>query len=63
VDAYEIARGRRFDAIEHRVINASADYVLAQVARHGHSAPGCADDEFRALLRTTAAAPLVRATR
>jgi hypothetical protein len=63
VHEYATARGRHFDAIDYRVINASADYVLAQVGRHGHSAPGCADDEFRALLRTTAAAPLVRATR
>jgi Phosphotransferase enzyme family len=59
VREYEIARGRRFDAIEQRVINASADYLLAQVGRHGHSGAECADDDFRRLLRETAFRPLV----
>ena len=63
VHEYEAARGRRFDAVEQRVINASADYLLAHVGRQGHSAPGCADDDFRALLRATADAPLVAFTR
>ena len=56
---YELARGRRFDPVERDVINASAVYLLAQVGRHGHSAPGCPDDDFRRLLRETAEAPLV----
>ena len=59
VRAYEAARGRAFDAVEQRVINASADYLLAQVGRHGHTGPGCPDDSFRALLRETAEKPLV----
>jgi hypothetical protein len=59
VREYETARGRRFDATEQRVLNASAEYLLAQAGRHGHSAPGCPDDDFRRLLRETAATPLV----
>lgn len=59
VREYEAARGRRFDTVEQRVISASADYLLAQIGRHGHSGPDCADDEFRRVLRETAVEPLV----
>jgi hypothetical protein len=58
VREYEEARGRRFATIEQAVINASADYLLAQVGRAGYT-PGCADDDFRRLLRETADDPLV----
>jgi len=59
VDEYQSARGRSFDALEQRVLNASADYALAQVGRHGHSGPECPDDEYRRTLRETASTPLV----
>jgi hypothetical protein len=59
VHAYEEARGRRFTPVEQLVANASADYLMAEIGRQGFSGPDCADDEFRALLRETAATPLI----
>jgi hypothetical protein len=59
VHEYEDARGRRFTPVEQRVANASADYLMAEIARQTFSGPDCADDEYRALLRETAAAPLI----
>ncbi|MEO8549686.1 MAG: hypothetical protein ABI678_06925 [Kofleriaceae bacterium] len=56
---YEAARGRRFTPVEQRVANASADYLMAEIARQTFSGPDCADDEYRALLRETAATPLI----
>ncbi|MFT3693897.1 MAG: aminoglycoside phosphotransferase family protein [Kofleriaceae bacterium] len=61
VREYEEARGRRFDPIEQRVINAAADYLLAQVGRATYK-PGATDDDFRRLLRETADEPLVAFT-
>ena len=58
VREYEAARGRSFIVVEQRVVNASAEYLLAHVGRQGHR-PGCADDDFRRLLRATADRPLV----
>jgi hypothetical protein len=59
VREYEDARGRRFSDIERHVVRASAEYLIAQVSRHGFSGPDCADDEYRGLLRTLADAPLI----
>jgi hypothetical protein len=58
VREYEQARGRRFGPLEQRVVNASADYLMAQVARQEHGAP-VRDDDYRSLLRETAITPLV----
>lgn len=56
VREYERARGRRFDTLELRVINAAADYLIAQVARQELvSTPG----EFHQLLCETATVPLI----
>jgi hypothetical protein len=56
---YEDARRRRFDRDEQRVANASADYIVAHVARQTFSDPASPDDDFRRLLRDTANAPLI----
>jgi hypothetical protein len=57
VREYEAARGRRFDAGELAVANASADYLLAQVARQ--ELGGDSDAAFTQLLRETASTPLI----
>jgi hypothetical protein len=59
VREYEEARGRRFSDVERLVVRASAEYLIAQVSRQGFSGSGCTDDEYRALLRTTAGTPLI----
>jgi hypothetical protein len=58
VREYEHACGRRFTPVEQRAANASADYLMAQVARQEHGAPPRSDD-YRALLRETATMPLI----
>ena len=58
VREYEHARGRQFTPIEQRAATASADYLMAQVARQEHGAPPRPDD-YRALLRETADTPLI----
>ncbi|HEV7554810.1 MAG TPA: hypothetical protein VGO00_05095 [Kofleriaceae bacterium] len=62
VHEYEQARGRRFTPVEQLVANASADYLMAEVARQTFRGPDCADDEYGALLRETAATPLISFT-
>jgi hypothetical protein len=59
VHGYEEARGRRFTPVEQLVANASADYLMAEIARQTFRGPDCADDEYGALLRETAATPLI----
>jgi hypothetical protein len=57
VREYQAARGRPFDAVEKQVINASADYLMAQVARQELAGP---HDPYQRLLRDTKDAPLVK---
>jgi len=59
VHEYEEARGRRFTPVEQLVANASADYLMAEIARQVFRGPDSADDEYCALLRETAATPLI----
>jgi hypothetical protein len=50
---YELARGRAFTAEEHAVIEAAADYLIAQVARQEQGREGSErEDGFTSLLRT-----------
>ncbi len=52
VDEYEAARGRVLSHDEQRVVSASADYLVAQVARLEHAAGNAGQAEnFLALLR------------
>lgn len=55
VREYEAARGRRFTTDERAVLNAAADYLVAQVARQELGTDG----EFQRLLRATEDAPLI----
>ena len=55
VREYEAARGRAFTADERAVVNAAADYLVAQVARQELGADG----EYQRLLRATEDAPLI----
>ena len=55
VREYEAARGRPFTADERAVINAAADYLVAQVARQELGTDG----EFQRLLRATETTPLI----
>jgi hypothetical protein len=60
VQEYEVARGRRFSAAEHRVVAASADYVIAQIARLSY-APGTQGRyTYVDMLRECAAEPLIK---
>jgi hypothetical protein len=59
VHEYEEARGTRFSPLEQLVVNASADYLMAEISRQGYSGPDCPDNDYRALLRATATAPLI----
>ena len=55
VREYEAARGRAFTADEQLVVNAAADYLMAQVARQELGTDGA----FQRLLRATDGAPLI----
>ena len=55
VREYEAARGRAFTGDERAVVNAAADYLVAQVARQELGADG----EYERLLRATEDAPLI----
>lgn len=55
VREYEVARGRAFTADERAIVNAAADYLVAQIARQE---PG-SDGEYKRLLRATEHAPLI----
>ena len=59
VHEYEEARGRRFTPVEQLAANASADYLMAEIASQGFGGPDCADDEYCAVLREIAATPLI----
>jgi hypothetical protein len=59
IDEYEIARGRRFREDERRVVAASAEYVIAQVARQEHSVGEPPSGGFLQLLRACTSRPLV----
>ena len=55
VREYQAARGRTFTADERAVVNAAADYLLAQIARQERGVDG----EYQRLLRETEDAPLI----
>ena len=59
VQEYEVARGRRFDAAERRVVAASADYVIAQIARLSYAPGTQGRNTYVDLLREWTAEPLI----
>lgn len=59
VREYEHARGSLFSAVERRVINAAAEYLIAYVARQSFRGPEDDEDEYRSLLRATPAVSLI----
>jgi hypothetical protein len=59
LDEYETARGRRFGAEERRVVAASAEYVIAHLARQEYSYGHPPSEGYLELLRTCSSKPLL----